>query len=244
MDRAGPFDYSNVSPRRAGWFLRAAELVIPGVGRVQDQVPRYADAWQRASRAALGQSGPLWVALGDSMTLGIGASAFDHGWVGQLSRRLTRGGRPYRVVNLAFSGARVTDVLDRQLPALGRLGQRPDLVTVLIGSNDTVRRQYREALPAAYQALLAALPPAAVVGTLGGAARVTAEVSDMIRATAPGLGLIVADLRSGGPPSWRGRLADDHFHPNDLGYAGLAAAFGAAIAGQPALGAPRLEAAA
>jgi lysophospholipase L1-like esterase len=239
------FGYLNLSPRAAGPFLRAAGLVLPGVRQVQAEVPRYAAAWQRANREALATggragAGPLWVALGDSMTLGIGASDWDQGWVGQLRRRLSRDGRPYRVLNLAFSGARVADVLDRQLPELDRLGARPDLVTVLIGSNDTMRRARREALPGAYATLLDRLPPGAVVATLGGAHAVTATISDLIRTAAPGRGLIVADVVRGGPASWRGRLARDHFHPNDLGYAGLAEAFGRAIAGRPELGRPEL----
>ena len=30
------------------------------------------------------------------------------------------------------------------------------------------------------------------------------------------------DLRVSGPTSWRGRLAADHFHPNDAGYSAMA----------------------
>ncbi|HEY5360341.1 MAG TPA: SGNH/GDSL hydrolase family protein [Streptosporangiaceae bacterium] len=150
---AGAFDYPNLSSRPPGPFVRAAGLALPGVRKVQAQVSSYAAAWQHSNAAALGAAGPLWVALGDSMTLGIGASAPDQGWVGQLGRRLTRDGEHYRIVNLAFSGARATDVLDRQLPTLRRLPQRPDLVPVLIGSNDTVRRSYRAALPTAYALL-------------------------------------------------------------------------------------------
>ena len=39
-------------------------------------------------RAALAADGPLWVAVGDSMSQGIGASAPDRGWVGQLAEHL------------------------------------------------------------------------------------------------------------------------------------------------------------
>ncbi len=56
------------------------------------------------------------------------------------------------------------------------------------------------------------------------------EVNALLGQAAAGLPgqagrVAVADLRSGGPSSWRGRLAADHFHPNDAGYASLAAAF-------------------
>jgi lysophospholipase L1-like esterase len=226
---AGEFDYSNLNPRPTGPFVRAAALALPGVRRVQAEVAPYAAAWQRSNAAALRGSGPLWVALGDSMTLGIGASAHDQGWVGQLGRQLSRDGEGYRIVNLAFSGARVTDVLDRQLPAMRRLGQHPDLVTVLIGSNDATRKAYREALPSSYTLLLSRLPPGTVIATFGGR-QIAAQVSQLIEVAARQRGLIIADMRGGGPASWRGRLAEDHFHPNDLGYAGMAGVFAEAIA--------------
>jgi lysophospholipase L1-like esterase len=230
-DRGGGFGYSNLNTRPSGPFIKTASLFLPGVRRVQAQVPAYAAAWRRVNQASLSAAGPLWVALGDSMTLGIGASAYDQGWVGQVDRQLTRDGSPHRIVNLSFSGARVADVLDRQLPAMEELGQRPDLVTVLIGSNDTTRKSHREALPSSYARLLSRLPPGTVIGTLGSAYHVAAEITELIREAARERGLIVADMRQGGPSSWRGRLAEDHFHPNDLGYAGMASVFAAAIEG-------------
>src|ERR1035441_9487088 len=63
-----PFDYSNLSPRPAGAFYRAAAGVLPGVRKVQAQIVPYALAWQHANLAALRATGPLWVALGDSMS--------------------------------------------------------------------------------------------------------------------------------------------------------------------------------
>jgi lysophospholipase L1-like esterase len=235
---AALFGYTNISGRPEGQVLRAAGLVLPGVRRVLAQVGPYAQAWQRANSAALAEDGPLWVALGDSMTLGLGASAFDNGWVGQLGRVLTRDGRPFRVVNLAFSGARAADVLDRQLPALRGLPAPPDLVTVLIGANDMLRRRYRDTLPATMALLLAALPGGTVMATLPQPRPPAPAVNALIRRAAAERGLIVADMRRSGPATWRGRLASDHFHPNDLGYAGIAAGFAATIAGQPALGCP------
>lgn len=240
-EAAEPWTYSNLSGRPRGPFIRAASLVLSGVRTVQAQTRPYALAWQRVNLAALAASGPLWVALGDSMTQGIGASAYDNGWVGQLSRVLTRGGQHYRVVNLSFSGARTADVLDRQLPALRQLGPPPDLVTLLIGSNDMLRRKYRDALPVTAAALLAALPAGTVLASLPNPRPPADEVNGLIRRAADDGRLIVADLRASGPVSWRGRLAADHFHPNDLGYTGLAASFAETIAGQPALGCPAIS---
>src|SRR5689334_6506346 len=81
---APEFDYSNRSERPRGPVLSALSTAFPGVRAVQEQVLPYAVWWESHNRVAAGGDGPLWVALGDSMTQGIGASAPDRGWVGQL----------------------------------------------------------------------------------------------------------------------------------------------------------------
>jgi lysophospholipase L1-like esterase len=212
--------------------LSVAARLVPGVRAVQQQVGPFAEAWQRLNEQALRATGPLWVALGDSMTFGLGASAPERGWVGQLADRLAADGHPYRLVNLAFSGARVEDVLERQLPALRSLGEQPSLVTVLIGSNDLFRRRYRDALPELYDQMLDQLPDRAVVGTLPNPRPAARAVNERIY-RAEQLGhVVVADMIASSG-SWRGKLASDHFHPNDRGYAGIAHTFHAALtAGQ------------
>jgi hypothetical protein len=106
---APDFDYSNRSERPRGPVLSALSTAFPGVRSVQEQVLPYAVWWESHNRVAVGGDGPLWVALGDSMTQGIGASAPDRGWVGQLSERLAVRGWDHRVVNLGVNGARGED---------------------------------------------------------------------------------------------------------------------------------------
>ncbi|SHG99626.1 Lysophospholipase L1 [Jatrophihabitans endophyticus] len=219
------FSYSNVNERPRGPLLTAAGLVVRGIPRVQAQALPYAEAWRRDNLAALAGTGPLWVALGDSLTQGIGAPAHDRGWVGQLRARR----RPdHRVVNLAVSGARTADVLERQLPVLESL-PRPDLVTLMIGSNDLMRPRYRRELVGHVDALLHRLPVGALVTTLPNPSRVAAEVNRVIARVAAERGLVVAELRDPRTSSWRGRLAADHFHPNEAGYAALAEVIGDAL---------------
>jgi lysophospholipase L1-like esterase len=235
MDSTAGFDYANLTGRPAGQVVRALGSVLPGVAAVQRQVVPYARSWRAANLAALARPGARWIVLGDSMSQGIGASAFAAGWVNQVHDRLAAEGIDYRLVNLSASGARVQDVLDQQLPALhalpARTGEdpRPDLVTLLIGSNDLFRRRYRDELPDRFRQLLRALPAGAVVASLPNPRRAAAEVNTLITRAAAGGAITVADLRAGQSISWRGRLAEDHFHPNDLGYAGLARVFHAAI---------------
>lgn len=241
------WSYSNLSDRAPGPFVSAAARLVPGVRQVRDQIGPYAAAWQEHNRQALRQDGPLWVALGDSMTQGIGASAYDRGWVGQLAGRLAGCGLVSRVVNLSVSGARVAEVLGRQLPALealettGTLAGPPALVTLLIGSNDLIRRRRRLESPATFELLLQRLPAGTVVANLPNPNRAAAAVNRSLQQAVTDRGLVLAELRRGRTVSWRGRLAADHFHPNDRGYAAIVDAFAAAIlpaAGDPTPRAP------
>lgn len=233
-DRASAWDYSNLSGRPTTPFVRALALGLPGVRKVQRQVAPYAAAWEATSRAALAAgpgAGPLWVALGDSMTQGIGASAHDRGWVGRLAPRLEV---PHRIVNLSFNGARVADVLERQLPALEQItttyGEQPALVTVMIGSNDLVSRRWTALLPDAAEEMLARLPAGTLVANQPATARPAVrafnrQVDDAVEQR----GLVLADFRDPRMRSWRGKVAADHFHPNDRGYAGMAELVGEAV---------------
>lgn len=222
------FDYSNLSDRPPGRFLRLASRLVPGVRAVQEQVEPFAAAWREHNGAALDGTGPLWVALGDSMTQGIGAGSHDRGWVGQLAARMPG----WRVVNLAIYGARVSDVLDRQLPALDSLGVLPDLVTLLIGNNDMINPRLRPHLDTVLPELLRRVPPGTLVGNQPGTYAAALEVNRMIDDAVAERDLVLADLRDPRTRHWGGRLAADHFHPNERGYAGIADVFGDAVRGR------------
>ena len=153
------------------------------------------------------------------MTQGIGASAFDRGYLGQIPAELV----PGRLVNLSSSGARVADVLDRQLPALRVLGIVPALVTVLIGSNDLLR--HRREFPTAFGRMLDELPVGSVVASLPNPTKAAQAANARLARAAASGAVVIAELRGPDAPSWKGKLAADHFHPNDLGYANLAGAF-------------------
>lgn len=220
------FDYSNLSGRASGAAVSIASLLLPGVRAVQRQVAPYAHAWERHNRAAAADTGPLWVALGDSMAQGVGASAYDRGWVGQLAASLPE----HRLINLSVYGGRMSDVLERQIPAMESLGVEPDLVTVIIGSNDLFSRALRPALPDALAEMLRRLPVGSVVGTQPGGQAGSLEFNRQIDESAAAGRIRVAEYRDPRTRSWRGKLSRDHFHPNDLGYAGMADIMAEAIA--------------
>jgi len=223
---AGRTGYDNEDRRRPGWFVRLSASLSPGVRKVQAQIGPYARAWERVNAATLSGTGPLWVALGDSMSQGIGASRYECGWVPQLQLLLDQAGRPHRILNLSFYGARVEDVLTRQLPAMREIDPEPDLLTVLIGSNDMVSRTHRRALLSSYGNLLEQLPSGSVIASPFGNFGLGRKINALIADESAARGLRVLNNRDEASlASWRGKLAEDHFHPNDVGYAGLAEAF-------------------
>jgi len=79
-----------------------------------------------------------FVALGDSMTLGMGDPMRDgtwRGWAAILAEALGA-----ELTNLAVSGALTADVEREQLPRALEL--RPDLAAVVVGVNDTLRHSF------------------------------------------------------------------------------------------------------
>ena len=185
------------------------------------QVDAYAVDWQASNEQALTAEGPLWLVLGDSAAQGVGASAHDRGWVGQVRDRLLAADpRPWRLVNLSRSGAKTREVVDLQWPRAQELlgGVTAELVTAVVGGNDATGSKEAQWL-LDVEALCAALPPGAVVSTVarGVFERKTARVNAHLREQAAAHGLPVADLWAHTGPPYRGLYADG-FHPNDAGY--------------------------
>jgi len=189
-----------------------------------EQVETYAEAWRLANDEALRRTGPLWVVLGDSAAQGVGASAYDNGWVGLVHRRL---GPEWRVLNLSVSGARTRAVVEEQWPQVGDLAA--DLLTAVVGGNDAMHTRERQWL-CDVDALVEAMPVGAVVSTTsrGVFERKTSRVNAHLRAAAQQKGLLVADIWARTGPPYKGRYADG-LHPNDRGYVPWADAVWAAV---------------
>jgi lysophospholipase L1-like esterase len=97
-----------------------------------------------------------YLALGDSYTIGTGATHESRNFPSLLARRLeTESGHPVRVVNPAVNGFTTVDLLAKEIGFIDQL--HPHVVTVLIGVNDLVRgrspQQYRETLVEIYEAI-------------------------------------------------------------------------------------------
>lgn len=191
--------------------------------------------WAAQNERALAAHGPLWIALGDSIAQGIGATAPDRGYVGQLLARLRKvDGRPWRVLNLSVSGARVGDVRKPQVVmARDHLGDA-ELVTCGVGVNDLIHPGFRH-VPGRVRALTRELPADAVIATLphGFSWWRTMALNTIIWREARAAGLRVADVWRHARRPYDGKLSTDSFHPNDAGHADWCAAFAEALALPP-----------
>lgn len=225
-DRTGDFSYSNLSGRPSGSIVRALGTVVPGVRSIVDDIAPFASWWEQRNREAVGSGRPLWIVLGDSLSQGIGATAPDRGWVGRLADDPPVSLRGLEVVNLSFNGARTVDVLERQLRVCEDLRRHHDVarVTMLIGNNDLMKPSWCRELPGTLQRLLDAVPQGTVVGRQPGMQRTARLFNRLVETAADRRGLHVADFRIPHLRDFAGRLGRDFFHPNDRGYAEMAAA--------------------
>ncbi|MDH4147944.1 MAG: GDSL-type esterase/lipase family protein [Acidimicrobiia bacterium] len=200
-----------------------ASLVHRGVREVAAGVDALHDAWREhnlRTASALGSrrsDDRLWIALGDSSQVGIGASRIDAGAVALAHRYVSDAtGVRWHLVNLARHGAKVLDVCTEQIPHLHRWG-RPDLVSVGVGANDVLWSWSAVASLEHFDRLLGALPPGAFVGTVPiGWRDKGRKINAYLRIQAAQLGLRISEagVLPGGA-RWR---AADRMHPNDLGY--------------------------
>jgi len=221
--------------RRVGPMGRTLARVVPGVGRIIAQIEPWAAEWDRRNEVTteqLASSSPnsWWAALGDSTAQGIGASSPDGGWVGQLAAS----DRRPPLINLSVSGARTTDLIREQLPRLVALGEHfgaPSLVTIAIGANDIFRSPNLIRLRSDFDHIAEMVGPSGVMATLPQApgSLIALVANRALRSAAATHEVRIAELSRHLQPPYRKRIAEDGFHPNELGYADWAAAFAEAI---------------
>ena len=209
-------------PRIVGRFSK-------GVSQVESQVDRYALRWDASNERARHEPGPLWVALGDSASQGVGASHWENGWVPIVLERLRqRTGEPWRIINLAMSGGRFVDVAQRQIPVLEDHLGSPQLVTCVVGSNDLMWRRNADAILADARAAIDRLPAGSYVSRLNGPGPRPKLLNEIFTEGERNKGLELFNIWNW--PSGRGALAADRIHPSDIGYRYMADLAWAAIA--------------
>ncbi|WP_328869954.1 SGNH/GDSL hydrolase family protein [Streptomyces sp. NBC_00287] len=187
-----------------------------------------------------------FAALGDSLTEGVGDPVGDgwRGWAALLAGGLAE--QPVDFTNLAVSGAQTGDVLERQLP--DALALRPDVVSVVVGVNDTLRCTFDIQAVAArldkvYAALTAqgavvltaCLPdPGAMLGLPGALARPLARrqraVNTVVHALSERYDAVHLHAAEGAWITDRGMWSADRLHPGERGHRQLAVRFHALLA--------------
>ncbi|MGP4044279.1 SGNH/GDSL hydrolase family protein [Streptomyces sp. 2A115] len=184
-----------------------------------------------------------FVALGDSLTEGVGDPVGDgwRGWAALLADGIAPADAPVEFVNFAVSGSQTRDVLERQTPAA--LAVRPDVASVVIGVNDTLRCTFdihavAERLDKVYAAftgqgamlLTACLPdPGAMLGLPGALARPLARrqraVNAVVHALSERYGAVHLHAAEGAWVTDRAMWSADRLHPGERGHRQFAAHF-------------------
>lgn len=214
----------------SGRGLRAIGLVVRGVRRVGRQIEPYTNWWSEQNQLAVAADGPLWVCIGDSTCLGIGASSPEMGWVGRTLETLHESDPSWRVINLAMSGARIVDSLQIHAPILAELvaeGHQPALTTACVGTNDVLwgRTNVTE-LRDQVEDLADRLPRPAVMSTIAGSSSRVVLTNRALKQAATDRALVLVDpWREPGEGGVFDRVAEDRFHPNDFGHQLMSDAF-------------------
>ncbi|QHA03485.1 SGNH/GDSL hydrolase family protein [Streptomyces broussonetiae] len=185
-----------------------------------------------------------FVALGDSLTQGVGDPVATgwRGWAALLAPSLAE---EVEFTNLSVSGAQTQDVLERQAPAALEL--RPDVVSVVIGVNDTLRhtfdiRAVAARLDEVYAALArqgatvltACLPdPGAILGLPTALARPLARrqraVNTVVHALSERYGAVHLHAAEGAWITDRSLWSADRLHPGERGHRQFAVRFHALL---------------
>ncbi|MBV9380091.1 MAG: SGNH/GDSL hydrolase family protein [Streptosporangiaceae bacterium] len=186
-----------------------------------------------------------FVTLGDSITLGMGDPAPDGGWRGW-AELLARGLPEPELHNLATLGAQSSHVERFQLPAA--LALRPDIASVVVGINDTLRGGFSPArfgesaartvgaLRASGAAVLTMrLPdPGRMFGLPGGLARPLARrmhaVNLEMDKVAARFGTLHFDAARDPATYDRRNWSVDRLHPNERGHRLIACRYHDALA--------------
>ncbi|MGW5256586.1 SGNH/GDSL hydrolase family protein [Streptomyces sp. NPDC004012] len=202
-----------------------------------------------------------FVALGDSLTEGVGDRVGEtwRGWAPLLAGGLGSVDAAAEFTNLAVSGAQTRDVLERQTPQA--LALRPDVVSVVIGVNDTLRYTFDihavaarlDQVYSAFRAqnavlLTACLPdPGSMLRLPGALARPLARrqraVNTVVHALSERYGAVHLHAADGEWISDRAMWSADRLHPGERGHRQLARRFHALLAetGVPTGPAPSAE---
>ncbi|MBB4676909.1 SGNH/GDSL hydrolase family protein [Crossiella cryophila] len=190
-----------------------------------------------------------FVAVGDSVTEGLGDPDGDggfRGWADRLAEAIADRQGEVRYANLAVRGLTTRRILHSQLAAAQEL--RPDLVTAVVGMNDVIRPgldplEFATDLNALFSGLrvtgavvlTATIPAPGLFAPLPQALRRRMDtritrMNAVITAAAHRHGLLCLDLAAM-TPAGMAAWAEDRLHPGPIAHEAMAAAALAALDG-------------
>ena len=216
-------DWKPMPRRETGVLTQAAQRVLPAVGRVEAMREPHAAFWDDWNQAAAAETGPLWVAVGDSSTQGIGASDPMDSWVPRVLALLREHtGDPWRVINLSITGGQFRDIVEHELPRLEELraaGNSPDLCTMIAGANNIMAPATWLEARSDLEKILTSLPGPAVVARVGISSPFKTVMARRFTSTIERIGA-ERDFELFWPWDWPSLdgMAEDKFHPNEKGY--------------------------
>ncbi len=213
--------------RQTGFLSRTISKTSASVQRIELQREPHAQFWDAWNVDASRADGPLWVALGDSTSQGIGSADPTQSWIPLVLDRLRdTSGDPWRVINLGITGAQLGDIIEHQLPRLQELredGQSSQLVTHLAGANNLLAPPTWPRTLRDLRTILDAIPDRSVVARVGVSSRFNSVMARRINRTIEH----EAEQRPFHlfwPWSWPSKdgLGEDNWHPGPKGYSYMA----------------------
>lgn len=177
-----------------------------------------------------------YVALGDSLTAGVGAATYEESYPYLVARKLGENNAT-TFVPLAYPGFRSSDILARDVEAA--VAQKPDIVTLLIGTNDIHGRIPAKEFERNYRAILEKLVEtdadiyAVSIPYIGSNTLFfpvlrsyfdykTREFNAIVKSLAAEYGATYIDIATPSHDQLRSdgeHYASDSFHPSGVGYA-------------------------
>lgn len=197
------------------------------VAMVEAQREPHAQFWDEWNAEAAAAQGPLWIALGDSTSQGIGSPDPLKSWIPLVLDRLKIAtGDPWRVINLGITGAQFRDIVDYQLPRIDQLqadGHEPQIMSFLAGANNLMAAGTWPQATDELTTILDAMTPRSVVARVGvhhaGNSLMARKFNRTIEAIAA-----EKEFELFWPWKWPSRdgMGDDKWHPGPKGYGYMA----------------------
>ncbi len=116
-----------------GYLFLSHGYIYRHIGSAQLRFPEIASAYALPESESSSDARVVYAALGDSLTSGVGATSYTESYPYLLATWLGKK-QPVTLHTYSYPGIRTIGLIETYLPQA--IASRPDIVTVLIGTND------------------------------------------------------------------------------------------------------------